>query len=230
MRVVDLLPHGLTDYREADRLQRQLHEQVRAGGEDAVILAEFQPTYTAGRHTHDQDIPDHSLEVIHVDRAGSVTWHGPGQLVVYPIVRLAEPIDLVAWIRAVEGAVLDTVRQEYALDAVRIQGRAGVWLRTPGRADRKLCAIGLKVSQGATLHGLALNIAPDLSRAFTGIIPCGLADATVTTLDLEGVDTTVREAADLLVPHLLSRIGPLLASAAAEPRPPVAATRGTLPA
>lgn len=213
MRIVDLLPHGQTDYLDADRLQRDLHREVREGGEDALILAEFTPTYTAGRHTHPEDVPDATLPVIHVDRAGSVTWHGPGQLVVYPVVRLHEPVDVLAWIRSVEAGVLTALREEWDLPVRRIEGRAGVWLVEPGRRDRKICAIGLKVAGGATLHGLALNVAPDLDRAFTGIIPCGLADADVTTLALEGIDTTVRDAADRLVPHLLESITPELAAA-----------------
>ncbi|WP_075888412.1 MULTISPECIES: lipoyl(octanoyl) transferase LipB [Actinomyces] len=213
MRIVDLLPHGQTDYLDADRLQRDLHREVREGGEDALILAEFTPTYTAGRHTHPEDVPDATLPVIHVDRAGSVTWHGPGQLVVYPVVRLHEPVDVLAWIRSVEAGVLHALREEWDLPVRRIEGRAGVWLVEPGRRDRKICAIGLKVAGGATLHGLALNVAPDLDSAFTGIIPCGLADADVTTLALEGVDTTVRDAADRLLPHLLESIAPELAAA-----------------
>ena len=213
MRIVDLLPHGQTDYLDADRLQRDLHREVREGGEDALVLAEFTPTYTAGRHTHPEDVPDATLPVIHVDRAGSVTWHGPGQLVVYPVVRLHEPVDVLAWIRSVEAGVLHALREEWDLPVRRIEGRAGVWLVEPGRRDRKICAIGLKVAGGATLHGLALNVAPDLDSAFTGIIPCGLADADVTTLALEGVDTTVRDAADRLLPHLLESIAPELAAA-----------------
>ena len=213
MRIVDLLPHGQTDYLDADRLQRDLHREVREGGEDALILAEFTPTYTAGRHTHPEDVPDATLPVIHVDRAGSVTWHGPGQLVVYPVVRLHEPVDVLAWIRSVEAGVLHALREEWDLPVRRIEGRAGVWLVEPERRDRKICAIGLKVAGGATLHGLALNVAPDLDSAFTGIIPCGLADADVTTLALEGVDTTVRDAADRLLPHLLESIAPELAAA-----------------
>jgi len=213
VRIVDLLPHGQTDYLDADRLQRDLHREVREGGEDALILAEFTPTYTAGRHTHPEDVPDATLPVIHVDRAGSVTWHGPGQLVVYPVVRLHEPVDVLAWIRSVEAGVLHALREEWDLPVRRIEGRAGVWLVEPGRRDRKICAIGLKVAGGATLHGLALNVAPDLDSAFTGIIPCGLADADVTTLALEGVDTTVRDAADRLLPHLLESIAPELAAA-----------------
>ncbi len=213
MRIVDLIARGRTDYLAADARQRELHREVRNGGEDALILAEFTPTYTAGRHTAPQDVRDARLPILHVDRAGSVTWHGPGQLVVYPVVRLREPVDLIAWIRAIEAGVLSAVRTEWGLPARTIEGRAGVWLTGRGRPDRKICAIGLKVAQAATLHGLALNVSIDPNTAFAGIVPCGLTDADVTSLEREGVSTTVRTAADLLVPHLLEAITPRLAVA-----------------
>lgn len=207
MRIFNLLPLGLTDYQEVDHLQRLLHEEVSNGGEDALILAQFTPTYTAGRHTKDHHIPDSSLPVIPVDRAGSVTWHGPGQLVCYPIVKLGgDPIDTVAWIRAVEDGVLQTLRTTWNLDVHRVEGRAGVWLFTPGEPDRKICAIGLKIARGATLHGIALNVHIDHSYAFTGIIPCGLEDATVASLSTEGTVSTVDEAANALLPIMLASI------------------------
>lgn len=211
MRIFDLLPLGLTDYTEVDHLQRRLHEEVVHGGEDAIILAEFTPTYTAGRHTKEHHIPDSSLPVIPVDRAGSVTWHGPGQLVCYPIVKLAgDPVDTVAWIRSVEEGVLTTLREVWNLDVHRIDGRAGVWLSTPGTPDRKICAIGLKVARAATLHGIALNIDIDPSSAFSGIIPCGLEDATVASLSTEGITSTVCEAAHHLLGRMLNCIAPRL--------------------
>lgn len=211
MRIFDLLPLGLTDYQEVDRLQRLLHDEVTAGAEDAIILAQFTPTYTAGRHTKDHHIPDSTLPVIPVDRAGSVTWHGPGQLVCYPVVKLGgDPIDTVAWIRAVEDGVLQTLRKTWDLDVHRVEGRAGVWLSTPGEPDRKICAIGLKVARGATLHGIALNVHIDPTTAFTGIIPCGLDDATVASLSTEGITSTVEEAAYHLLPQMLTSIAPRL--------------------
>lgn len=225
MRIVNLLGRGLVDYREVDALQRSLHARVLQGGEDAVVVSQFTPTWTAGRHTKPQDIPDSDVPVIRVDRAGSATWHGPGQLVVYPVVRLREPVDLVAWIRAVERGVIDTVRAQWHLPVRRVEGRAGVWLTEEGRRDRKLCAIGLKVARGATLHGLALNVAIDPQSAFTGIIPCGLVDADVTSLSWEGVHTTVETACAALVPALIDAIAPQLArpvadvSATTDPRP-----------
>ncbi|WP_051259249.1 lipoyl(octanoyl) transferase LipB [Schaalia suimastitidis] len=221
MRIVDLLPRGLTDYLEVDRLQRALHSEVVAGGEDALIVAEFTPTWTAGRHTKPQDIPDTTLEVIPVDRAGSATWHGPGQLVVYPVVKLKEPVDTLAWIRSVEAGVLSALRDVWGLDVERIDGRAGVWIREAGLPDRKICAIGLKVARGATLHGIALNVSIDMGRAFSGIIPCGLVDADVASLHCEGVTTTVVGAANHVVTHLVASISGQLA------RPATTVTRIT---
>lgn len=223
VRVENLLPRGLVSYQEADRIQRDTWAQVRDGELDhTLILGQFEPTYTAGRNTHDCDLINKDLPVIRTDRAGSLTWHGPGQLVVYPVVRLREPVDLIAYIRAVEGAVIDAVRGTWGLDVEIVKGRAGVWLRyrdVAGRTaaergtgrDRKLCAIGLKVVQNATLHGLALNIHPDFNRAFTGIIPCGLNDAGVTSLFEEGVETDFDTAAKVLVDQLTAKLTPLLA-------------------
>ena len=150
--------------------------------------------------------------MIRTDRAGSATWHGPGQLVVYPVVRLKEPVDLVQWIRAVEASVIDTVREAWGLPVHRVAGRAGVWLTEEGRRDRKICAIGLKVARGATLHGVALNVDIDPAHAFEGIIPCGLTDADVTSLSWEGVHTSVAEAATQLIPRMVEHISPCLAT------------------
>ena len=191
VRVIDLIDSGLTDYAEVDRLQRELHGKAAAGEGDSLILAEFTPTWTAGRHTKPEDVPDTTLPIIRTDRAGSATWH--------------------AWIRSVEAGVISTVREDWGLDARRIDGRAGVWLTEEGRRDRKICAIGLKVARGATLHGVALNVDIDPAAAFSGIIPCGLADADVASLSWEGVRTTVREAANALVVRLFDSIRPQLA-------------------
>ena len=196
---------------DIDTLQRYLHAEVVAGGEDTVVVTQFQPTWTAGRHTKDVDIPDSTLPVIHTDRAGSATWHGPGQLVIYPVVKLKEPVDTVAWIRAVERGVLVYLKESCKLPVVRIEGRAGVWLQDPGIPDRKICAIGLKVAKGATLHGIALNVNIDMTSAFSGIIPCGLTDAGVTSLHAEGVRTTVGHVATGLLPVFLDSIDHCLA-------------------
>lgn len=222
MRIENLLTRGLVKYEEADRIQRETWAKVRDGElESTLILGQFEPVYTAGRNSHEEDILNKELPVIRTDRAGSLTWHGPGQLVVYPVVKLREPIDLIAYIRAVEAAVIDGVQETWHLPVEIIKGRAGVWLRYRDATrmtafergvgmDRKLCAIGLKVVQGTTLHGLALNIHPDFSRAFTGIIPCGLADAGVTSLYEEGVETDFPTAAEVLVRQLEVKLKALI--------------------
>ena len=212
VQILSLLDQGLVDYTQVDALQRSLHEEVLAGGEDTLIVSQFTPTWTAGRHTKPEDIPSTTVTVIRTDRAGSATWHGPGQVVVYPVVRLREPVDLVQWIRAVEASVIDTVREVWELPVHRVEGRAGVWLTEEGRRDRKICAIGLKVARGATLHGIALNVDIDPAHAFEGIIPCGLTDADVTSLSWEGIHTTVSDAASELLPRMVEHISPCLAT------------------
>ena len=212
MQVKNLLDRGLIPYMEGDRIQREAFDDVKVSHcDDTLIVAQFEPTYTAGRRTKPEDIVDADLPVISVDRGGSVTWHGPGQLVIYPIIRLADPTETIGYIRAVEAAVIEAVRTTWHLPVVRIEGKAGVWLRDP---DRKLCAIGLKVAQGATMHGLALNVNPDFSRAFTGIIPCGLHDCGVASLVGEGVDgVSVADATDPLIASLTAHLEPLTYSA-----------------
>ena len=212
VQILSLLDQGLVDYMQVDALQRSLHEEVLAGGEDTLIVSQFTPTWTAGRHTKPEDVPSTTVPVIRTDRAGSATWHGPGQVVVYPVVRLREPVDLVQWIRAVEASVIDTVREVWGLPVHRVEGRAGVWLTEEGRRDRKICAIGLKVARGATLHGIALNVDIDPAHAFEGIIPCGLTDADVASLSWEGIHTTVSDAASELLPRMVEHISPCLAT------------------
>lgn len=208
VRVLNLLPNGRISYLEGDRIQRETFQQVKDREvDDTLIIVEFEPTYTAGRRTKPEDICNANLPVIEVDRGGSVTWHGPGQLVIYPIVRLGEPVDRIKYIRAVEAAVIEAIQETWHLPVEIVEGRAGVWLRNP---DRKICAIGLKVAQNTTMHGLALNLYPDFQNAFTGIIPCGIDDAGVTSLKEEGIDTTLEEAATALVKKLESHLHPLL--------------------
>ena len=185
MRIIDLVPLGLTDYSDVDALQRDLHEQATRGEADSIIVAQFTPTWTAGRHTKPEDIPNSSLPVIHVDRAGSATWHGPGQLVCYPIIKLAEPVDVVDYVRRVEEAIIQVVRDLGLQDAGRVDGRSGVWI--PGndtRPERKVGALGIRVTRGVTMHGLALNCNNTL-EFYQHIVPCGITDAGVTTLSAE---------------------------------------------
>lgn len=201
MRLDNLLEHGRSDYAEIDGRQRELHQQVSAGeAPDTLMLIEFDPVYTAGSRTDDADIPDDSVPVVRIDRGGSVTYHGPGQLVVYPIIRVHGRQDVVAYVRALEAAVIGML-EELGIAATRVKGRTGVWIVREGEFDRKICAIGVRFSNRTTMHGLALNVTTDLS-GFNRIVPCGIRDAGVVSLSDLGVDLSVAQAAQLLVPHL----------------------------
>ncbi|MBE7701014.1 lipoyl(octanoyl) transferase LipB [Oerskovia sp. Sa1BUA8] len=209
---------GLTDYQDAWDLQRHVHQEVVDDiSPDTVILVEHPSVYTAGRRTNLADRPDDGTPVVDVDRGGKITWHGPGQLVAYPVVRLAEPVDVVAYVRALEAAVMD-VCTALGLTTHRVEGRSGVWLAaTAARRERKVCAIGVRVARGVTMHGLALNCCPDLGE-FSRIVPCGIADADVTSLTLEtGRQVTIAEATPLLVEALREHLVPLLAATAVVP-------------
>jgi lipoyl(octanoyl) transferase len=184
--VIDLTRDGrLTPYDEAWELQRRVHSEVADGSRpDALILVEHDGVYTAGRRTASRERPTDGSAVVEVDRGGKITWHGPGQLVAYPIVRLAEPIDVVRYVRVLEGAIMD-VCCEFGVETRRVDGRSGVWcLGLDGEPDRKICAIGVRVARGVTMHGLALNCDCDLA-AFDRIVACGLDDAGVTSLSHE---------------------------------------------
>ncbi|MDT3768082.1 lipoyl(octanoyl) transferase LipB [Gleimia hominis] len=208
MQELNLLDRGPIPYMEGDRIQREVFEQVAAGERDhTLIVAQFEATYTAGRQTKPEDILNSDLPVVRIDRGGSVTWHGPGQLVIYPIVKLAPPADRIKYIRAVEAAVIEAAQDTWNIPATTIEGKAGAWLRDP---DRKICAIGLKVARDTTMHGVAFNIDPDFSNAFTGIIPCGLVGMGVTSLKAEGVSATVDEVRVALVKKLREKLDPLL--------------------
>jgi lipoyl(octanoyl) transferase len=190
---------GLIDYQQAWDWQRQLHAQ-RVSGEidDTVLLLEHPSVYTAGRRTEAWERPSDGTPVVDVDRGGKITWHGPGQLVGYPIVELADPVDVVAYVRRLEG-VLIGVCAGLGLATSRIDGRSGVWITADERGpDRKVAAIGIRVAQRVTLHGFALNCNPDLS-AFDRIVPCGIADAGVTSLSRElGREVAVADALTLV--------------------------------
>jgi len=190
---------GLVGYEDAWQRQRELHEAVVAGdAPDTVLLLEHPPVFTAGKRTEPFERPFDGTPVIDVDRGGKITWHGPGQLVGYPIVRIPRPLDVVAYVRAMEQLLID-VCAELGVDATRVEGRTGVWLRDP---DRKLAAIGVRVRRAVAMHGFALNCDPDLSW-FDRIVPCGIADAGVTSLSRElGRDVTVAEALPIVEAHL----------------------------
>ncbi|WP_246957562.1 lipoyl(octanoyl) transferase LipB [Brachybacterium sp. Marseille-Q7125] len=178
------LPPGPVDYRTAWDIQRRLHAEVVAGERpDTLLLLEHQPVYTAGKLTADHERPRDGAEVVDIDRGGKLTWHGPQQLVGYPIVKLPVPIDVVGFVRAIEQTIIG-VCSDLGLQTCAVEGRSGVWVRRPGEEDRKVCAIGLRVSKRATMHGFALNCANDLSWA-SNVIPCGIDDAGVTSLSQE---------------------------------------------
>lgn len=189
---------GLVPYDDAWALQRQAHAEVVAGADDVVLLLEHPPVYTAGKRTLPHERPMDGTPVVDVDRGGKITWHGPGQVTGYPIVRLADPIDVVAYVRRLEQVLID-VCADLGLATTRVDARSGVWT-TDGA--RKVAAIGIRVAQGVTMHGFALNCDPDLS-AYGRIVPCGIADATVTSLSAElGRDVATAEALPLLEGHL----------------------------
>ena len=191
---------GRVPYADAWALQREVHAQVADGGEDVALLLEHDPVYTAGKRTEPWERPADGTPVVDVDRGGKITWHGPGQLTGYPLVRLADPVDVVAYVRRVEQLLID-VCAELGLATDRVDGRSGVW--TPDGA-RKVAAIGIRVARGVTMHGFALNADPDLT-AYDRIVPCGITDATVTSLSRElGRDVTVDEVLPLVEARLPS--------------------------
>ncbi|HEX4726431.1 MAG TPA: lipoyl(octanoyl) transferase LipB [Jatrophihabitans sp.] len=203
MNAVTTIRAGLLDYQQAWQWQRRLHEQ-RVADEigDTALLLEHPAIYTAGRRTEAWERPTDGAPVIDVDRGGKITWHGPGQLVGYPILRLPDPIDVVAYVRRME-RMLMAVCADLGLPTQQVAGRSGVWLAADQRGpERKIAAIGIRVAQGVTLHGFALNCDPDLSW-YDRIVPCGIADAGVTSLSKElDRPVTVADALPLLEARL----------------------------
>ncbi|WP_258723577.1 lipoyl(octanoyl) transferase LipB [Cellulomonas sp. NS3] len=224
MQFVELdLGARLQPYRPTWDLQREVHAEVAEGTrEDTVLLCEHEDVYTAGRRTASWDRPVDGTPVVDVDRGGRITWHGPGQLVGYPIVRLAQPIDVVRYVRALEETLIRTCA-DLGLSAVRVEGRSGVWFaaepdgpRGPLR-ERKVAAIGVRVAKGVTMHGFALNCEPDLD-AFGRIVPCGIPDADVTSLSAEtGRRVSIAEVLPLVRTHLEAALA-LVRLATAESR------------
>src|SRR3978361_1350698 len=178
---IDVRQMGTVDYRVAWQLQQELADARVAGGTDTLLLLEHPSVYTAGRRTAAEERPADDIPVVDTDRGGKITWHGPGQLVGYPIIGLAEPLDVVNYVRRLEEALIK-VCAELGLEAGRVDGRSGVWI--PGRPARKIAAIGVRVARATTLHGFALNCDCDLG-AFNTIVPCGISDAGVTSLSAE---------------------------------------------
>jgi lipoyl(octanoyl) transferase len=204
---VQVRPLGTIDYAQAWELQREvLNARADGTGPDTLLLLEHPSVYTAGKRTEPADRPQDGTPVIDVDRGGKITWHGPGQLVGYPIVKLSDPVDVVDYVRRVEQALIH-VCDQLGVATGRIDGRSGVWLAADGdRPERKIAAIGIRVQRGVTMHGLEINCNADLG-AFGKIIPCGIRDAGVTSLSAElGRDVTVAEVQPLVRDAVLAAI------------------------
>jgi len=199
LRVEEL---GVTDYLSAWQMQKEIQEKVINNIEPNTLLILQHPSvYTAGRRTEIADRPLDNTPVIDVDRGGKITWHGLGQIVGYPIIKLKNSTDVVGFVRELETALIE-ICDEFGIKAQRYCERSGVWLRDE-KGDRKIAAIGLRVAKGVTMHGFALNVNPDLS-AYSKIIPCGIADAKVTSLSAElGRNLTIDEVMPVLKKHIL---------------------------
>ncbi len=201
--VLSVLRPGLVDYVEAWEEQKRVHEAVADGSRpDTILLLEHPSVFTAGKRTEPADRPFDGTPVVDVDRGGKITWHGPGQLVGYPILKLPDPVDVVAYVRRVEQMLID-VCAEFGVVAERVEGRSGAWVRaTDGGLDRKIAQIGIRVARGVTLHGFALNCDCDLSN-FSRFVPCGIRDADVTSLSAElGRPVPVAEVLPVVERHL----------------------------
>jgi lipoyl(octanoyl) transferase len=199
---------GTIDYQAAWDEQRRLHEEVADGvTPDTVLLLEHPFVYTAGKRTEPWDRPTDGSPVIDVDRGGKITWHGPGQLVGYPILRLPAPIDVVAYVRRTEQLLIDTCA-ELGLATTRIEGRSGVWVAEDDRGPaRKVAAIGIRVSRGVTQHGFSINADCDLA-AYDNIVACGIRDATTTSLTAElGRQVTVNDVLPIVERRLPTLLG-----------------------
>jgi lipoyl(octanoyl) transferase len=201
---------GIVDYQAAWQLQRERADARVAGGPDTLLLLEHPPVYTAGRRTLPEERPVDDTPVVDTDRGGKITWHGPGQLVGYPIIGLAEPLDVVNFVRRLEESMIK-VCAGLGLETGRVEGRSGVWVPADGRRPaRKIGAIGIRVSRATTLHGFALNCDCDLA-AFSSIVPCGISDAGVTSLTAElgrrvSVDEVLTPVADAVCDALDGRL------------------------
>ncbi len=205
----------MIDYEAAWELQRDIVEARVAGGPDTLLTLQHPAVYTAGRRTEAQERPINGAPVVDTDRGGKITWHGPGQLVGYPIVRLAEPIDVVNYVRRLEESII-AVCAQLGVQTKRVDGRSGVWLAAGGgKPERKIAAIGVRVQRGVTMHGFSLNCNNSLD-AYLPIVACGITDAGVTTLSAElGRDVTIDEVHDQVVSSVIDALEGRLAVGAA---------------
>lgn len=204
MGVLRQIELGLVDYRAAWEIQREHHAEVVAGEADRVLLLEHPPVFTCGKRTdaHERPVDPGTAEVIDVDRGGKITFHGPGQLVGYPIVKLPNHVLVVDYVRRIEEALIGACA-ELGITTARVPGRSGVWLQADGtKPERKIAAIGIRVSRGVAMHGFALNCDVDMAW-YDRFVPCGIADAGVTSLSQElGRDVPVSEVLPVVERHL----------------------------
>jgi lipoyl(octanoyl) transferase len=205
--VIDFVVTGLSansvPYLSGLEQQRALHAAVAEGrAPDTLMLLEHESVYTAGKRTEPHERPTDGTPVVEVDRGGKITWHGPGQLVGYPIMRLADPVDVVQYVRHLEGMLIAVLDDLGVVGAGRVAGRSGVWMR----GTDKIAAIGIRVAQGVTMHGFALNCSNSF-EAYRAIVACGLADAGVTSVSRE-LGRTVTPAE--VIPLIEQRFGPLV--------------------
>lgn len=191
IQTVGLAP-DFVPYLDGWQLQRRLHAEIVEGSrDDTLLLLEHEPVFTAGARTARHERPTDGTPVVDVDRGGKITWHGPGQLVGYPLMRLPEPIDVVAHVRLLEHTLIAALR-EHGVDGYRVEGRSGVWVKRPLSED-KIAAIGVRVQRGVTMHGFAVNCDNSLAP-FAQIVPCGISDAGVTTVsEVTGRQVTPRD-------------------------------------
>ena len=191
-------------------MQREYHHGVVSSQrENSLILLEHPSVYTAGKRTQDFERPTDGTPVIDVDRGGRITWHGPGQIVGYPIVKLAKPTELVGFVRTLESALIE-VCSSFGISAQRIDGRSGVWI-CDEMGERKIAAIGIRVASGVTMHGFALNVTPDLAK-FAQIVPCGIDDAAVTSMARElGREMSISEVISVVEEKVSQALGKVCA-------------------
>jgi lipoyl(octanoyl) transferase len=197
---------GVVEYESALAIQRQFHQEIASTKcPNTLILLEHPSVFTAGKRTQDFERPTDGTPVIDVDRGGRITWHGPGQLVGYPIVKLAKPTELVGFVRTLEAALIDVVAQ-FGITAERVEGRSGVWI-CDEKGERKIAAIGIRVASGVTMHGFALNVSPDLAN-FGQIVPCGIEDAAVTSMASElGREISISEVISVVEKEITQALG-----------------------
>ena len=201
---IAVINSGLLDYEKSWAMQREIHQSVVEGTTNTLVLIEHPSVYTAGRRTDLLERPQDGTPVIDVDRGGRITWHGPGQLVGYPIIRLEKKNELVGFVRNLEEAIIGTLA-EFGITGISIAGKTGVWIKDE-RSERKICAIGIRVAKGVTMHGFALNVCPDLSH-FNQIVPCGMPEAETTSMEKELNRTiSIAEVTPILQAHMVKAL------------------------